>query len=121
MSIGRQNTYKSNVLDKNNEERNTQLSDLTTTNSNNFTKININGLDLNSNSFHKITNKSNNNEKMNNYILSTDNNEQNHFSTLSNGEIELNMPKKRIINLNNNYSNRNIFKKKSGLFHSNSN
>ena len=109
MSIGRQNIYISNALDKNNDEKNMQLTDLTTTNSNNFTRINVYGLDLNSNSFHKNKNKIN--KRMNNYILSTDNNDLNYFSTLSNGEIEMNMPKKRIINLNNNYSNKNNNKK----------
>jgi len=81
-----------------------QLSELTTSNSNNYTKNNVYGLDINSNSFHNNSNSNNNlNEKNNNYLLSYENNNDlNHFSTLSNGDIEKNNQKKKKINLSSN-------------------
>ena len=109
ISTGRHKANITNIHDKNNEEKNIQLSDLTTTNSNNYTKINIYGLDINSNS--SLKNKRN--EKMNNYNLLTDNNEPNSFSTLSKGEIDINISKKRNINLNG-YSNKSNYKKRTG-------
>ena len=83
-----------------------KISDISKTNNNSVLKNDKNSMDINTNLFYSKTNFP---EKNDNYLLSLENNEQNHFSTLSNEEIEKsfssNNPKKNKNNLNikNNY------------------
>ena len=83
-----------------------KISDISKTNNNSVLKNDKNSIDINTNLFYSKTNFP---EKNDNYLLSLENNEQNHFSTLSNEEIEKsfssNNPKKNKNNLNikNNY------------------
>ena len=83
-----------------------KISEISKTNNNSVLKNDKNSMDINTNLFYSKTNFP---EKNDNYLLSLENNEQNHFSTLSNEEIEKsfssNNPKKNKNNLNikNNY------------------
>ena len=83
-----------------------KISEISKTNNNSVLKNDKNSMDINTNLLYSKTNFP---EKIDNYLLSLENNEQNHFSTLSNEEIEKsfssNNPKKNKNNLNikNNY------------------